>query len=246
MTAVPHDPALDDIRRAIDVIDDRILELIGERIAASARVRQVKNRAPAAFSPIRPAREAAILRRLMARKPASADPEFLVRLWRVILTSSTLAQAPVTVHMTRSIASTPRLRAMVADHFCAMPVAEHDSIKGIIDHLAGQQADIAVTAPDDGWVSGVANGLQVMGRLPVLTSSAIPQLLVIGHCEPQATGNDETVLAGLAGERPEPGHPVLWQTESAGRPVAGVRGFLTKAPNSSLTVAGRYPRPIEA
>ena len=58
--------SLEEIRREIDAIDDSILKLVAERLAMVDRVRAVKNDADnARASPMRPAREAAILRRII-------------------------------------------------------------------------------------------------------------------------------------------------------------------------------------
>ena len=63
--------ALDLIRREMDEIDTQLLALLGARFAATARVKAIKGPAP---SPMRPGREAAILRRLCeAEAPGDAD-----------------------------------------------------------------------------------------------------------------------------------------------------------------------------
>ena len=93
--AALQEKLLDDIRREIDHIDDAIVDLLARRIAAAERVRGHKfPSGGSAPSPIRPAREAAILRRLLGRAGDTVPADLLVRLWRIILTSSTLAQAP--------------------------------------------------------------------------------------------------------------------------------------------------------
>ncbi len=109
MNAGPQDPSLDDIRREIDAIDTGLLDLLGQRFRASAKVRSVKAvEGSLAVSPIRPAREAMILRHLVARRPPEVPVDTLVRLWRVILTSSTLAQAALEARRGDIAVVTPR------------------------------------------------------------------------------------------------------------------------------------------
>src|SRR6185437_15050923 len=81
--ATPMDmsnPNLDDLRRRIDEIDDRLHDLLMQRtevveaVAASKRL----DEAPA----LRPGREAAIVRRLVARHAGHFPPGALVRMWR--------------------------------------------------------------------------------------------------------------------------------------------------------------------
>lgn len=80
--------SLDDIRREIDGIDDAIFDLLIRRFEAMARVRAKKSGdGSIATSPFRPAREAAMLRRLLTRNGRRLPPELLVRLWRVILSA---------------------------------------------------------------------------------------------------------------------------------------------------------------
>jgi chorismate mutase len=94
------DSELEDIRREIDAIDDGLMTLLQRRFVASEHVRVIKSKTGAlAGSPFRPAREAAIMRRLLTRSGGLLPAELMVRLWRVILTGSTLSQAPVTIHV---------------------------------------------------------------------------------------------------------------------------------------------------
>ena len=105
MTADQKDQSLDAIRREIDAIDDGLVDLLRKRIAASERVRTSKTLTGSlALSPIRPGREAQILRRLTRQTDGSPPTELLVRLWRLILSSSTLAQAPVSIHVSKALA----------------------------------------------------------------------------------------------------------------------------------------------
>ena len=98
MTSDNPDTSLDAIRREIDSIDDQILRLLIQRAAATARVKATKaHDGSIASSPFRPAREAAMMRRLIGEAETVLDPEFLVRLWRVILSASIQSQASVTL-----------------------------------------------------------------------------------------------------------------------------------------------------
>jgi chorismate mutase len=261
MTAVPTDTALEDVRREIDDIDAGLLDLLAKRIAASARVRQVKTRSGTlASSPIRPAREALILRRLMALKPPDVTPDLLVRLWRVILTSSTLAQAPVTAHVSESLDVSGRLRTLVGDHFCATPVIVHPDEISVLANVATHPGDVGAVASGSDWAMQFSAGLtgtaSIMAVLPVLKDSAEPELLVVGHAAAQPTGDDETIVI-LDEPMPQIGAlPVRWSVRSGAKHVAGLEGFLSENDGVlaelmrshatlGLRVAGRYPSPIE-
>src|ERR1700728_3591680 len=76
-------PSLDEMRRSIDAVDDRIHDLILERAALVESIAALKQ---SSGQPVlRPGREAEILRRLLARHRGDFPRPSLVRLWRELL-----------------------------------------------------------------------------------------------------------------------------------------------------------------
>lgn len=257
MTALTPDSSLDALRREIDAIDDAILDLLVKRFAATGRVRDTKARdGSIAASPFRPAREAAVLRRLAGRSGTALPADTLVRLWRVILSSSTQSQAPVTLHVTQALAHDMDARLSVAQHFCGMELRIHPDAAATFAALHGNRGDLALMAPSCDWANpfceGQAGEAGIIGTLPVTAGAGVPSLLVFGHADPQRSGDDETIIltpvppAGLDG--------ILWQARSGGWTVSSLPGFLAadQPPVSSLLagtpgarIAGRSPRPLE-
>src|SRR5260221_11185445 len=98
----PDAKTLDDLRREIDEIDDSLHDLLIRRAAVSLDIAKVK--APAnggnrvLADSMRPAREAAILRRLLARHRGELPPR-VVGIWRQIIAASLRAQASFEVHV---------------------------------------------------------------------------------------------------------------------------------------------------
>lgn len=222
-----QEPALDDIRREIDAIDDGIVDLLARRIAASAKVRQQKNSTGAlAASPIRPAREAAILRRLLVRGHGKVPAELLVRLWRSILTSSTLSQAPVTLHVPAALSMAARLR--LRDHFGTMPVKEQADEANALSAANANPGDICAVAAASNWADSFQQGgarvINILGR----------DMLIFGHAQAQPTGDDLSLLIDADAAAP------IWQVKSGAHTVSCVAGFVEDAPH----VAGRFPAPI--
>ena len=257
MTAFSPDSTLDAIRREIDLIDDQILDLLGRRFAATSRVRATKAKdGSIASSPLRPAREAAMLRRLIAHGGSTVAPDVLVRLWRVILSASTQAQAPITLHLDGAAAADLEARLMVSEHFCAMEVAVHAGPQHALEALRKRRGDLAILATRSGWTVGYApdedGAPKVIGILPVISRSSEPRLLVFGYAEPQESGDDETLLITT---EPLADHAAAsWQAMAGQRTLTGVPGF--HGPDSPLIrelgsrlpgtcIAGRYPRPIK-
>jgi chorismate mutase len=239
------DTLLEDIRREIDEIDDELLDLMVRRVGATERVRLTKgNVGVLAFSPYRPAREAQILRRLLNRGAGRADPHFLVRLWRVILSTSTLAQAPVSIHISRA----------------GMAVSVHDNETAALAAMAERRCDLAFLAASSDWADGFASasadGLQLIGCLPVLQTNGPPEAFVAGYVQPQPSDDDETIIL-TSGPVPSDVVPsIRWHLQSGQWTVTSLAGFLETddgrietlqkcCTSLSPWIAGRIPRPIE-
>ena len=85
-------PPLEAIRNRIDEIDTALLGLIDERSALAEAVAEAKKASGDGFG-LRPAREAQVLRRLLAQRQ-SASPQLLVCLWRQMMADSLARQGP--------------------------------------------------------------------------------------------------------------------------------------------------------
>jgi chorismate mutase/prephenate dehydratase len=258
MTASQPDNSLDALRREIDSIDDQILALLVRRFGATARVGASKAQdGSISSSPVRPAREAAMLRRLAAQGGAAVPPQFLVRLWRVIISASSQSQAPITLHMDRALGQDLAARLLVSQYFCDMHVELHDSSSMALESLKLRRGDLAVIAAEANWSSGfsrmAAGGVGVIGTLPFVTRTAEPRLLVFGHAEPLPSGDDETLLVAPAPMTPPPA--ALWAVPAGDHIVIALPGFLpaedpmlqellTRYPETRI--AGRCPRPMRA
>ncbi len=88
-------PDLADLRREIDALDDRILELLNDRARVAHRVGQLKRRAGAAA--YAPGREEDLVRRLRERNPGPFPDRAIRPVWREIISASLSLEAPLTV-----------------------------------------------------------------------------------------------------------------------------------------------------
>lgn len=258
MTAPSPDTTLEAIRREIDSIDDEILQLLGRRFVATGRVKATKTHdGSIAASPFRPAREAAMLRRLIGQAGAAVSPDMLVRLWRVILSASTQNQAPVTIHLDAALGHDPATRLMIGQHFSGMAVDVHATPARAMSALRSAPGDVAILGTASDWAEAFMQvektSPAVIGTLPVLSSDGRPPpFLVFGHAEPQVSGDDETlILCPADGAVPS---PVLWQAVSGRFTLVSLPGFRSSddpllreylARSPGATVAGRCPRPIK-
>ena len=252
---------LEDIRREIDAIDDGLMNLLERRFAASEHVRSIKIKNGAlAGSPFRPAREAAILRRLLGRTENLVAPDLLVRLWRVILSGSTQSQAPVTIHISKRLNSSMGMRLRIRDYFGSIPVEEYKDEAQALLQVNSSSGDICIVETGSPWADAFADGkaghARVMACLPFLRDDPIPKLLVFGHSVSEATGEDETLIVS-DGKLPRDFTPTpLWRIKLGAKRVSCLPGFLSdhesplvglnrSNPQLSLKIAGRYASSFE-
>jgi chorismate mutase / prephenate dehydratase len=255
------DSELEDIRREIDAIDDGLMTLLQRRFAASEHVRVIKSKTGAlAGSPFRPAREAAIMRRLLTRSGGLLPAELMVRLWRVILTGSTLSQAPVTIHVSKRLNSSIGNRMRIRDYFGTIPVEEYRDEAQALLQVNTNSGDICIVETESPWadafVEGKAGDARIIASLPFIRDGEFPKMLVFGHASTEATGEDESILVSN-GKLPRDFAPVpLWQVKLGNLRVSCLPGFLSDRespivglnrsnPLLGLKIAGRYPSPFE-
>ncbi len=256
--------SLDDIRRKIDACDDAMLDQLANRFELSEMVKFLKQSDPKSNSlPLRPAREMSILRRLIDKAAKKKlNPELLVRLWPVIISESSLVQAPVTIHVSKRVYGSVAQRQRIRDYFGAMAIEEcRDEAQALLQ-VNDAACDICIVETESEWVdpfiAGHAGTAKVMCALPVLRGADdpdAPKLLVIGHAPQEATGDDETIVVSK-GALPRDFSPVpLWQAKSGEYRIAAIPGFLDISdqpfaslirsnPKLGLRLIGRYPSAI--
>ena len=97
-------PQLEQLRRAIDAIDDQLHDLLMKRTELAGQITAAKRAAVpgvdgAGF--MRPGREAQVIRRLAARHHGPFPKLAMVQLWREIMSAFVGLQTPFTVAVSR-------------------------------------------------------------------------------------------------------------------------------------------------
>lgn len=200
--------ALAELRARIDEIDDRLLALVVERMAVVERIATAK-RQDGNGAALRPAREAQVLRRLVAAAGGRFPADSLVRLWRELFAAATRAQTPLVA----AVCSEPcALRELARDHLGSVtPLLAATGPAHALRLLEEARAQVAVLplpAEDVRWWSDLADAGQlpvnVVARLPFLRiGKAAPPLeaLVLGTVPLEASGDDRSLFAlRIAGE----------------------------------------------
>jgi chorismate mutase / prephenate dehydratase len=204
MSAIPTD--LKGLRRCLDEIDDRLQDLLIDRAEVVSLVAASKKdgNQPA----FQPAREAQIIRRLVARHHGAFPVATLVRMWREMLAATVRLQSPFSVAV---FAPCDRqgLWDLARDHYGSHTLmVAHDAADLVIRTVADGDASIGVLPipeegePDPWWphlLSMDENTLRVVARLPFgargNTRSGPAAALAIGRGLHQESGFDRTLLA---------------------------------------------------
>ncbi len=205
MSEIPAD--LEQLRRRIDEIDDRLQDLLVERVGVVARVAASK-RIAGSIAPLQPGREAEIIRRLVERNRNDFPPATLVRIWRELLAATVRQQGPFAVGVFAP-PEMPGFWDLARDHYGSLTqMMAYRTTSQVIRAVTDGQAAVGVLPmPQQGdadpwWrhlLSTRDEAPHVIARLPFGARgngrSDGADALAIGRGIQQETGQDRTLLA---------------------------------------------------
>ncbi len=200
---------LDDLRREIDRIDDAIHDLVMRRTAVIAEIAAAKSvdRNGTANGFLRPAREAVVLRRLIARHRGHFPKPALVRLWRELIAGPLSLQGSFSVAV-YAPKGEPGYWDLARDHYGShTALAGHGTAGQVLSAVSGGNAAVGILPmiadddPDPWWPSLVredGKGLWIVARLPIAGQGNARgdklEALVVGPMAPEPTGRDQSFL----------------------------------------------------
>ena len=214
----PEDPPLAALRDEIDGIDDAIHDLLMRRMALASRISASKRAAGVAGALLRPAREAAILRRLMARHEGPFPFPVIVRIWSEIMSATLFAEGrfAVSVFTVEPAGDERRFTDLARAHFGAeTPLLPARTESGVLRAVRDGRASVGVLpVPADAmsgepgvsaepwWltlaVSDEARPM-IVSRLPWLAGGRHPagatSALVVAMTAPAPSGDDVSFVA---------------------------------------------------
>src|SRR3984957_10340712 len=136
-------PALAELRREIDRIDEAMHRLLIERGEIIGRLIKAK-RTSETGSAFRPAREADMMRRLVERQSGILPLDTVESIWRVIIATFTYVQAPFRVHADFS-AGEPAMRDCERFHFgFTVPIVGYLGAGGVVAAVAAAAGDLGL------------------------------------------------------------------------------------------------------
>lgn len=263
----PPGSPLETIRAEIDGIDKTLLSLLAERLRAADKLAGLKP--PEQGLPIRPGREVALLRRLVAEAPAPLEREFVVEIWRAMIAASLRRQRVIDVVVGGGRGDPARLFDIARRHFGARTRIKDLGEPQAALQKAAENPDtvVAVTswpaAPGVGaWWPALSerrfHNLHIIAGLPLLGGTDEPEAAVFAASQTEEAGNDVTMLIAF-----DPHHRLqraLNEVGFKGREIARaeprvlvrVEGFiglddpraaaLTRSGLDSVRVLGSYAR----
>jgi chorismate mutase / prephenate dehydratase len=198
-------PELAELRAAIDAIDDRLHDLLMERAVVVERIGQLPSKSGVKT---RPGREAAIIRRLLARHRGALPPQTLVRIWREMFFGFTAIEGKVAVAVCES-APDDGMAALAREHFGALvPLQLHATPARAIAQISGGAATAALlplpTADEaSAWWTSLPHGdgprIHISARLPFWRRRpegvTHAEGFVVAAVAPDASGADRSLIA---------------------------------------------------
>jgi chorismate mutase-like protein len=219
---------LDDLRAEIDAIDDSLHDLLMRRAGLAGDIARLKAKDPAGASGalFRPGREAAIVRRILARHKGPFPPAALVRIWREVIGALLRLQGPLTV----ATAATG-LNELARDHFGTVATVRAQATPfAAIRAVSAARATVAVvpwparSESERPWWLALAksNAPRVVAALPALSVKEHPDALAVAAMAPEPSGNDRSLIAIASSKKITP--QVLTRAGFKGRIVARADG----------------------
>jgi chorismate mutase len=183
MPDTPAPISLPDLRREIDTIDEQVHTLLmrrGEIIDRLIRVKQTQE----VGSAFRPAREADMMRRLVARHHGILPLDTVESIWRVIISTFTYVQAPFSVHADLSSGESA-MRDSARFHFgFTVPFLTHFSAGAAVEGVANSRGDLALvsaTSSQTPWWSALEqpSAPKIIARLPFVERADHPAAMPV-------------------------------------------------------------------
>jgi chorismate mutase len=257
-------PSLEAVRQRIDVLDTELLRLVDERAALARVVAAAKVAAGDGDKfGLRPAREAAILRRLIAAEREAASPALIVRIWRELIGDSLSVQGPFHLAVWGGKSASRAVELARHRFGAAPPLATVDKPEEALAR-ARTPGGVAVCAlaPDNAWWGRLLAEPQVkvFAALPCLAAWGEMSALAMAAVDVEPTGDDRTFwvtdAAGPAAAIEEAlgrdGVAAELAVEAGGLKLFILAGFyqrdderLARAPGRLSGVIGAAPAPLD-
>lgn len=194
---------LSTLRKDIDAIDSQIIDLLIQRLGIVHQVGRLKSReATQAFT--RPAREALMVKNLIAQATPHYHPETIIRLWRTIITASLYTEK--SFHLAVEACSDFMDNYWLGREYFGnfVPTSLHSDVSSVVRHIQNDTSVIGIVSSDGSWwqhlSSGTAApyGIQVFACIPFIHIQESPKTstaLALAQIIPEETGDDISLIS---------------------------------------------------
>ena len=196
---------LAELRAELDRVDDALHDTLMRRAAIVERVAALRGKVP-----LRPGREAAIIRRLLARHRGQLPARAVVRIWRELLAGTTAMQGAFLISVCDAASPPGTVTALAREHFGALtPLHLHRTPAQALREVSIGAASAAVlplpaeAAGDDAaWWTALLHKdeprIHVVARLPFWAKrpegAPNAQALVVSAAPPDPSGEDRSLI----------------------------------------------------
>jgi chorismate mutase len=199
--------SLQELRGQIDAIDDALQDLLQHRAAlvqtiVAAKAREAADAGPLPH-PMRPGREAQILRRLAARHEGALPLETLIGIWRALIAAMTGLQAPLEIAVFGGAEPVVYWDLARAHFGPATPMVLYQSANQVL-RAVGEDRGVLGVLPLETQKDGLPwwpyllgageHGPAIVARLPFLRSAAGRDAVLVGALAREPSGTDSTFL----------------------------------------------------
>lgn len=191
------------LRQKIDALDEQILALLRERMDCVEEVGALKHAQKDQGNFIRPGREAAMLRRLLAQADPRYPAEAITTIWRLLIAASLKLEQSLTLVLPKPLLPAHAEEFILPFYGSFLARKEAHSAKAALQLCAEKPHHIALfpfpaPGPAPAWCHALAaSPLHAFAALPFgsPTPHATPTLLAVGMVEPcRAPDHVELIL----------------------------------------------------
>ncbi len=204
----PLETELSAFRKQIDDIDDQLITLLKDRIAIVSKVGEYKRRTFPGRCPIRPAREAEMIRRIIGKFAGSQFlPAAAADLWRTIIGASTTVESTLSMSVFHPDRDNDYFW-MAREYFGPfLPIIKQPHIKRVIGDILDGKAAVGVVpmlrSSDTTfwWTNLIQQGHdapKVFARIPFVYHETpprdAPSALAIARLLPEPSDDDNSLI----------------------------------------------------
>ncbi|MDB5438469.1 MAG: chorismate mutase-family protein [Caulobacteraceae bacterium] len=193
--------SLAEVRARIDALDSELLALVDERAALARDVAAAKEARGETGFGLRPAREAALLRGLLARPRKAADDALVIRLWRELMGSSLALQGrfELMVYGGRDVAGMVEQTRRRFGGGPGLTRTDRAETALAAARLIGGVGVLSLYSDTPWWGRMLLEPkLRVFAALPCLAAWGPIQALAVADVEVEPTGADQTFFVSDA------------------------------------------------